>query len=250
MNPWEHHGIDHTSPSSCNLFVVDQALWCMERLLGKRAPTNANMVRGTAAETGIAHGLFNPQARDEDCIETGMSEWRKKMALSTDPRREKTGEMVPEFIKRGLEELRPYGVPTQAQRHVSHAVEGLHVPIIGYLDLLWEDKGILIDLKTTSKMPSEIKCDHARQVALYKAAISDNLDARITYVTDKKVATYRLENHREHLKALEQIALTMQRFLALSKDPHELCGLTFPNYESFYWNDPVLRSHGFKVWGV
>ncbi len=250
MNSWERHGIDHTSPSSCNLFVAAPALWCMERLLGKRGPGNANMYAGVAGEDGIVHGLLNPQARDEDCIAVGMATWRKKMALSGDPRREKFDEIVPLFIARGLEELRPYGVPTAVQKKVSHRVEGLHVPIIGILDVLWEQHGVLTDIKTTMKMPSEIKPGHARQVALYKATISDNLDARLTYITDKKTATYALENHRDHLKALEKIALTQQRFLAISNDPHELCGLVFPDYESFYWNESVSRSHGLAVWGV
>lgn len=250
MNPWANHGIDHTSPSSCNLFVAAPALWCMERLLGKRGPGNANMFAGVAGEDGIVHGLLNPQTRDEDCIAVGMKTWRKKMALSGDPRREKFDEIVPLFIKRGLEELRPYGVPTAVQQKVSHHVDELHVPIIGVLDVLWEQHGVLTDIKTTMKMPSEIKPAHARQVALYKAAISDNLDARLTYITDKKTATYALENHREHLKALEKIALTQQRFLAISKDKHELCGLVFPDYESFYWNESVSRSHGLAVWGV
>jgi hypothetical protein len=250
MNPWEHHGIDHTSPSSCNLFAAAPAKWCVEYLLRKKAPGSASMYAGVAGEAGIVHGLINPAAKDEECIAAGMAEWRRKMALSGDPRREKYDEIVPLFIARGLEELRPYGVPTAVQKRVSRKVEDLLVPINGVLDVLWGQHGILTDIKTTQKMPSEIRPSHARQVSLYKAEISDNLDARITYITDKKVATYALENYRQHLSALEQIALTQQRFLSKSKDPHELCGLIFPDYENYYWNDPVSRSHGLAVWGV
>ena len=67
------------------------------------------------------------------------------------------------------------------------------------------------------RMPSEIKIPHARQVGLY--ASSDNMDARLTYVTPKKCQTYRLENVREHREALHQIAKRVENFLALSDDP-------------------------------
>ena len=51
------------------------------------------------------------------------------------------------------------------------------------------------------------------------------------------------------LTALRQIALRLERFLALSTDAHELCGLLVPDYERFHWNNPVTRAHGAAVYG-
>jgi hypothetical protein len=39
--------------------------------------------------------------------------------------------------------------------------------IVGYFDYEWQQHGIIVDLKTTEKLPSSIKIPHARQVALY-----------------------------------------------------------------------------------
>jgi hypothetical protein len=109
--------------------------------------------------------------------------------------------------------------------------------------------GIVIDLKTTEALPSQIKVPHARQVALY-ASRSGNLDARLTYVTPKKRATYGLENVQEHLNALHRIALTVERFLALSDDPEFFVNITSPDLESFYWSPPQARQAAFEMWGV
>jgi len=146
--------------------------------------------------------------------------------------------------------LSAYGKPTSTQGAIKYEVEGLAVPLIGFYDMEWENHGILIDLKTTHALPSKISTNHARQVALYCAARGDNLDARITYVTSKKSATYQLENKREHVKALETIALTIQRFLSISDDPKYLASLVVPDVDSFYFSDPLARQNAFNVWGL
>jgi hypothetical protein len=116
--------------------------------------------------------------------------------------------------------------------------------------MMWEDHGILIDLKTTHALPSKISTNHARQVALYVAAKSNNLDARICYVTTKKSATYRLENIQQHVDALSRIALTIQRFLSISSDPQELAQIVVPDVDSFYFADPLACQAAFEVWGL
>ena len=154
------------------------------------------------------------------------------------------------MVEQGLSELWPYGKPSSTQGKIEYHVEGLAVPLIGFFDLEWENHGVLVDLKTTHALPSKISTNHARQVALYVAARGDNLDARITYVTSKKVATYQLENKREHVKALERVALTIQRFLSQSDDPKELAQLVVPDVDSFYFNDPATRQAAFEIWGM
>ena len=122
--------------------------------------------------------------------------------------------------------------------------------MIGFYDFEWEHHGVLVDLKTTHALPSKISTNHARQVALYVAARGDNLDARITYVTSKKSATYQLENKREHVEALGRIALTIQRFLSITDDPYELASLIVPDVDSFYFGDATSRQQAFDIWGL
>jgi hypothetical protein len=240
--------IERHSPSSLNLFAASPAMYVLERVMGKRQPVGAPAHRGTAVEAGVTLGLMDPDKPVEDCVKLAQVRFDTLMALSGDPRRDEYGKTIPAMVEQGLEELRPYGVPSRCQGFVEWRPEGVILPIVGYFDFAWDEHGIIVDLKTTGALPSAIKTGHARQVALY--AESDNYDARLSYVTPKKRATYRLENIREHREALARIAATVERFLSLSDDPAVLAGLVCPDLESFYWADPSARALAYQVWKI
>jgi len=248
-NPFEVYGLQHLSSSSCNLFTNSPAMFVLEKCLKKRSQVGAAAFRGTSVEAGIVEGLLHGIS-DAECVKIAEAEFAKLTALSGDSRREKEAAAIGEMVKIGLAELRPYGKPTSTQGKVEYKIEGLQVPMIGFYDLEWANHGILTDLKTTHALPSKISTSHARQVALYVAARGNNLDARLTYVTSKKCATYHLENVDEHVRALEKIALTIQKFLSISDDPLELASLVVPEVDSFYFADPMTRKAAFDVWGL
>jgi len=108
----------------------------------------------------------------------------------------------------------------------------------------------IIATDATERMPFEVKIPHARQVALYVAATRNNYEGRLSYVTPKKAATYRLENMPEHLKALHQIALRVENFLSLSDDPEFFKSITVPDLESFYWTSPAARQLAYELWKI
>jgi hypothetical protein len=121
------------------------------------------------------------------------------------------------------------------------------MPIVGYFDFKWKQHGIIVDLKTTERMPSAVKIPHARQVSLY---CEDSHEGRLTYVTPKKCQTYQLENAAQHRQALHSLALKVEKFLSLSDDPDFFISITAPDLDSFYWGDPSARELAFKYWGV
>jgi len=249
VSPFERHDITHLSPSSLNLFVSAPAVWVLEKVLKRRQPVGCAAHRGTAVEDGITHGLTTGED-DAACVAVAERKFAQVSALSGDPNKDKEREAIPGFVAQGLAELRPYGKPSRMQGKIEYRADGLLVPIIGFFDYAWDDVGVLTDLKTTHALPSKIKGAHAKQVALYCAAMGDNLEARVTYATTKKAATYRVDNPREHVKALERIAFTVQRFLSVSNDPMELAGIVVPDVESFYLSDPAARAEAFRVWGL
>lgn len=248
MNPFKRHGIEHLSPSACNLFIGSPAMFVMERLMKRKMPVGAAAHRGTAVEEGVVKGLQG--VPESDAIKAAKDTFSALTALSGDPRRDKERDGIPDMVVQGLRELRPYGPPSSTQGKIEWQVEGLAVPMIGFYDVAWEEHGILLDIKTTHALPSKIKINHARQVALYAACLGDNIDARLCYITPKKSATYRLENVREHVQALEKIALTIQRFVSISADPAELASLVAPDIDSFYFADPLARQAAFEIWGL
>lgn len=217
----------------------------MERLLHSRAPVGAAAHRGTAAEAGVAKGLLDPTADPADCAELALAEYDLLSALSGDPGRDRERDAIPGLVRQALAELRRYGVPSECQKLVAHSIEGVPVPVIGYLDFRFPS-GIVVDLKTQLRLASEIKPAHARQVSLYVHATED--EGRLCYCTPAKLAVYRLERPAEAFEALCNIARRLARFLAVSSDPHELAGMVAPNYESFYWN-PQARQLGREAFG-
>jgi len=239
--------VKHHSPSSLNLFCASPAMFVLEKVLGRRLPVSAPAQRGTAVEAGVTAGLLDPNKSLTECQQVALQKYDALMALNQDRRREAFRETVAGMVESALGNLRPYGIPSKCQGFIEWHPDGLSCPIVGYFDYEFEQHGIIVDLKTTEKLPSSIKTPHARQVALY--ALSDNIDARLTYCTPKKVTTYRLENIREHRAALHQIALRIERFLSLSDDPQFFIEITAPDFESFYWGGPAARQIGFEIWG-
>jgi len=237
---------DHHSPSSLNLFAADQALFVLEKIIGTKQPANVLMSRGIAVEAGVAAGLLDPNTYLEDCINIALTRYDTLTAMSPDNRREKTREGIHHMVTQALDALKPFGVP-KTQGFVEWRPEGLKLPIVGYYDFFWENKGFIIDLKTADKMPSSIKVGHARQVGFYA---NGNLSSGLTYVTPRKCETYQLENSREHREALRQIALRVENFLALSNDPEFFVGITAPNLDGFYWNNPALRQLAYEHWRI
>ena len=237
----------HHSPSSLNQFAASPALFVLERILGLKQVVGSPAHRGVGVEAGVSYGLMNPDASEKDCIKAAYTAYDTVSALSPDERKERYRDNIPEMLTMALDELRPYGRPTSVQGHIDHLFPELQLPIVGYYDFIWEDKGIVVDLKTTERMPSEIKIPHARQVSLY---CSDNQEGRLTYTTPKKCVTYKLENNREHLKALIQLGQKVENFLSLSDDPGFFTSIVAPDLESFYWAAPHMRALAYQYFKI
>jgi hypothetical protein len=240
------HRIEHVSASSLNLFAAEPALWVMERLCGRRGKVGPAAHVGTAVEAGVEAALIG----EVDGVErAALLAGARYDLLCDDPdAREKIAPMV----RQAYAALSPYGapdVPEDGRQHrVEVQLEGVPVPCIGYTDFVFHQHGTVIDLKTSSTLPSAIKVAHARQGAVYARAFS-NYAMLFAYCTPKKSAVYILENPADHLAALANIARRLDKFLAVSADPQELAAIVCPDYDSFYWSDPQTRANGLALFG-
>lgn len=257
MNIFRHHGFEHLSASSLNLYASEPALWVLERLLKYKHGTNANMARGKAVEAGVQTGLLQPFLSVEACITQAEREYDREMALVADENREDERKDIAGYVTHALAELRQYGIPTAYQDRIELTLDGIPVPIIGYIDWRFDQHGIVVDLKTGGRLPSTISSAHGRQGAVYANA-HGNYGMRFAYVKPRPgkkdgiaVAVREMsgEERQKHINALRQIAIRLQRFLSLSHDAQELAGLVCPNYESFYWSNQQTRSNAEKVFG-
>jgi len=254
-NAFATHGIDHLSASSLNTWVAEPALWVMERLLQVKAPVGVAAHRGKAAEKGIELGLFMPDLPLEQCQRAARGEFDKLAMLNPDPNRDKERGALDDLVETGLDELRQYGIPTMPpggkhQHKIEIQLDDIAVPIIGYLDFLWNQHSVFIDLKTELRLTSTIKPEHARQVVIYQHALPDH-EARVAYVSPKKLGVYRLEpeDARRALNQVRQIATRLHRFLSLSSDPLELAALLCPDPSDFRWNNQIAVSRRQEIYG-
>lgn len=253
MNAFEKHGITHLSASSVNLFIAQPALWAASYLMKKRTPVGPAAHRGTAIEAGVEAGLFDPAMPVEEAQRIARERYHTLTRLNADPRVEKERAVVEPSVAVALEELRQYGLPEMPdsenrQIKLELDVPGVPVPVWGFLDFAWPEHGIIVDLKSVGRIPSEISDAHARQGALYLRRGS-NLQMRFAYVTAKKIAVYVLEDAQRHLAEFVRAAQAIERLLSLSDDGEKLTRCFAPDLSSFYWGDASARRIATEIWG-
>jgi hypothetical protein len=251
VSPFETHGIAHLSASSINAWLNAPSLFVLERLLKFRGPMGCAAHRGTATEAGVSAGLFDANLSVEDCVAVAMPIYDRLTALSGDPKRESERALIPGMVAQGLK-LREHGPPIRPnsgdQHKVEVSIEGVSVPIIGFVDWMYADE--ILDLKTTSRVPSSMSETHVRQAAIYKTAHFDKR-IRFFYCSDKRSEKHTLTREQYDQAMLEIVgaAQRLERFLGLSKDPHELAALIPHSSESFYFSEPSTRAKAREVFG-
>ena len=252
MNAFEKHDITHLSASSVNLFIAQPALWCCSYLMKRRTNVGPAAHRGTAIECGVEAGLFDPELPVAECQQRAMAKFHSLTRLSADPRIEKERDTIEPSVEVALAELRQYGIPEKPddgrQHKLIRELPGVPVPIWGFLDFWYPQHGIVVDLKSTGRIPSSISEPHARQGALY-AGEGGNTQVRMAYVSAKKISVLIVEDVDQHLASFVRAAQSIERLLSLSDDGEKLTRCFAPDLTSFYWGDQSARALAHEIWG-
>lgn len=242
------HGLTRWSVSRVNKAEKDRGLLVMD-IKGIKGGVGVAAYRGTSAETGVAAGLMDPSLPVATCQEIALKDFDRLTAFTRGDHVEKERAAVPRIVEQALTELRPYGIPSHTQYKIEWTHPKLRLPFLGFADFYYEDHGIVVDLKTTLRMESDATNEHCRQVASYCLGISDNLDGRVTYATPTKSATYRVENMRDRVENLVEVAARLERWLLSVEHIDELCPDVTPNYSLFYY-DRQMKEAGKKLFGI
>lgn len=244
MSGFETHGITHLSASSINSYLTNQSLWVLERLLKKYSPPGPMAFRGSAVEDGVTLGLQTLEATIEECAEYALSKFDEKAGLKIDDKAIAERAKIPGYVESALAELRPYGTPSHVQDKIEFRIDGVELPFIGYTDYRYDQHGLIVDLKTTARLPSKISDAHARQGAIYASSMG-NYGMRFCYSKhapgkdgiSSRVYELDVPMMTNAIAELRAIATRMERFLSLSDDPMELAALVVPDYGHFFWNE-------------
>ena len=245
MSVFDRHGITHLSASSINLYRAEPALWVMRYLFGVKDEAGPGAWRGTAVEAGVDLVLYK-NCPDDEAIDTAMQSFEIKAQGDLDEKVVKERESIPAFVRQAAKLLRPLGEPVARQFKVEHWLDGIDVPVIGYVDYLWPDK--LLDLKTTLRMPSAPREDHAAQVVLY--ADATERPAGIAYVTPAKGIIYPslMLDATAARRSMLLGARAIRGMLSRIDSKEQAAEMFSPDLSSFYWTD-ATKAVAAEIWG-
>ena len=261
-NPFETHGIEHLSPSSIQTFLEDRARWIMRYLFGYKNGGGPAMWRGTGTDEGVGayFGLLEDSKTysKKQSLELSKKIYREsyenckkyyKDQKIDESKLELEESRLDRYLNTAIEFYSAKGKPISHQQKIELQLPDLPVPVIGYLDLLYE--GELRDIKTTAKTPSKVSDAHARQVSVYAKATEcvPVLDYIVVTAKEEKVVSYTVEEVDRHVKTVEQVAYSMMNFLSYSNDKHELANTCYPNIDDWKWDEHSIKFAS-TIWSI
>ncbi len=234
-NPFERFQIQHLSYSAIDLWATNPLLYCLRYLAKMPSEVGPGAWRGTAVGIGLADYL---RRGDHDAaLKMALEKFDSEAKGKTDSKIEKERGLIPAFLETAIAHLGPDPKELkEAELKIEHRFDGLSVPLIGYLDLVWVVPPFT-ELKTTLRMPSSPQDNHVGQVSLYSEATG--MDGEIMYVSDKRATTFPIGGNvkAQALAKLRRNALTLQAFLARCEDARAAISSLPVNSSDWKWNE-------------
>jgi hypothetical protein len=106
--------------------------------------------------------------------------------------------------------------------------------VIGYLDFVFPDHGVVIDLKTTGRIPSKMSPEHQLQRAIYQKARGNQV-VKFLYVSSKKTNMLEDGDPTEILGLAKKQIARLEKFLR-SGSAEDIREVIPVNPNTFYWN--------------
>jgi hypothetical protein len=219
MNGFAAHGIEHSSPSQINTWIGSPSRWVAQYLFDRRSGTNPAMARGHAVEAGVKAVIADGESI-EDAIKAALADYERATLFKDAEERKKQGDAIPAMIEAAVDALAPFCVPEFAEDGSQHKIsitakgDGWELPVIGFLDFKFPDLGLVVDLKTTFRIPSEMSIEHQRQRAIYRRALG-NYAVKFLYVSDKKTALLEDGDDDSIISEIKNHLIRQEAFLRL-----------------------------------
>ena len=243
-NPFAVHGINYLSPSSINTYINDNALWVARYLFGVKSSSGASAVRGIATEAALAD-KYEKKTFDFKYLDMHFMSLCAESGIDLGDTKTAKEKKLLEGFGKVIDENFNYDNLEAYQEKVSVQLDDLPVPIIGYIDFRFADK--IVDLKTTTRMPTRPTEAQKRQMALYSMAYPKS-SVDLFFASPKEYKVFTLKNLSVYKKQLERVALGIQKFLSVSNDKHEIASLTYPNLDSWLWTG--MKEEASKIWSL
>lgn len=252
-NGFEKHRIDHSSASAINLYANAPHMWVAQYLFQKRSEFGSAAKAGVLVEDAVTNVIGKGWTL-ESAITSAVDQYQTFITFDKSETAHARGEAMVGMITGAIEALKPFGDPEFNDNGKQKKIEllcngnGWQLPIHGYIDYHFPKHGLIIDLKSTMKMPSGMSIEHKRQSCIYRKAM-DNQTVKFMYVTGKRCETFECEDVSEVLADVKHI-LNRQEALLRSGDRSAIrdgFSMYMPhNSSTFYHDDNISR----EIFGV
>ena len=135
------------------------------------------------------------------------------------------------------------------QQRIELQLEEIPIPIIGFCDLTYE--GIVRDIKTTGRLPSEIPDSVNRQLSIYSTALNGYVplvDYVVVNRSRQEVVTMQVNDVDKWMSQVKGAAIAMQNLLALG-DLNEITSVMYPDFSDWMWSDFEI-AEAKKIWSI
>jgi hypothetical protein len=241
---FSRHGIKHLSPSSLALYRAEPHLWCLRYL--HKIPDESDKPaawRGTAVEAGLDAYLYG--ATPEEALVKAQDNFELSAQGEVSEKLDKQRDVLAACLRSAIAAFDGKHVtPNARQMKVEAWVDGVSIPVMGYVDYTWADH--LIDLKTTERRPSKASADHLAQVATYHRALKRQ--PKLLYAAPSGFAWFEPTEDEvmEAWRTIEMSARALMRMLERTEGPKEASALFAPRFDDFRWT-PQLKEHALKL---
>ena len=262
INGFVTHGIKRISVSNVNKFRECPSAWAASYLGKARFKAGWAAWQGNAVEKGVEQGLFKGSPIDE-CVTTAMDDLNERSLLAQNKleHMEKRKPIITRMVTNALEQLLPLGQPDTPPAGTRNGQWEINIPVrfkegeggtinnLGYLDFKYTtgkhaENPLVVDLKTTSKSPSDWSLSHGIQAAVYERAVQQELGQRPTvkflYCLTRQRDPFTWLEMKDSAFFLQKFKFTVQQmeaFLSLSDDTNKLIRALPYDPGSFYWNN-------------
>jgi hypothetical protein len=208
----------------------------MQYLYGKRTAMGPAPWRGICVEDAVVEILLG--GKETEALDRAMEKFNSRFMIADEAIAREADRIAP-MVQIAVAELMQYGKPEfpederQEKISITAKGEGWAIPVIGFLDLVYPDHGLVIDLKTTGRIPSSMSAEHQLQRAIYAKA-KGNMAVKFLYVSEKKASLLEDGDPNELLAQAKVQINRMEAFLrTLDKEQARAIVPLAPS--SFYW---------------
>jgi hypothetical protein len=209
----------------------------MSYLFKKRTPMGPAAWRGICSEDAVVAALTGAQSL-ADATQSALDKFDKRFIIG-DEKTTKERAVIAPMVENAVEALKDYGKPEFPEDGSQHKIsikakgDGWEIPVIGYLDLYFPEHGLVVDLKTTNRMPSVMSAEHQIQRAIYQKA-RGNEAVKFLYVSKSKSAMLEDGDVNETLSMVKKRISRLESFLRHC-DAETARSIVPVNGSSFFW---------------